>query len=357
MTLPRLSSNRLQALRNILAFLEERHPDDLVTEVSSLRQILRELSPLQTPFMEPTGSSAPPPASQAVKEFAVARNAVVECFRRGRTRRMAVRLLLRNLIQHIPEASSGSVLLHEPEDHTMRLGASYGLNNDRMRPFRLRVSPETMYAYPVFATQRPKIFTEDELTPHFSQQQLQLHRGRFYVQQMIVPMVRQAASVGLITISHYMAGHSFASRDLRLLQEVVAEVCDELFRFTEPWELGPEGMSEQEMQQLEACLEQVVYLKSKAPYLEVYEWGKSDSTLLLRATVKQLQEHFDDQELTQISRSCLVNPLFVRRAVKRVHPDFDLQLAPLQGAEGPSHLPIGRTHIATLQQKYPEWFQ
>ncbi len=132
----------------------------------------------------------------------------------------ATQLFIQQTVDAIRPDGSGSILLYHEEDNVMVVYASHGLDPKHTGRFEINVSPETLYTYDVFSTQQSKIFPLEELLPFQNEQTLRLHYGKSYVQQLVVPLVFQQRSIGLVTISHYTQEKPFTENDQKLVESL-----------------------------------------------------------------------------------------------------------------------------------------
>ncbi|MBF0286526.1 MAG: SpoIIE family protein phosphatase [SAR324 cluster bacterium] len=132
----------------------------------------------------------------------------------------ATQLFIQQTVDAIRPDGSGSILLYREKDNVMVVYASHGLDPQYTGHFEISVSPDTLYTYDVFASQQSKIFSLEELRPFQNEQTLRLHYGKSYVQQLVVPLVFQQRSIGLVTISHYTPDILFSNNDQNLLESL-----------------------------------------------------------------------------------------------------------------------------------------
>lgn len=123
-------------------------------------------------------------------------------------------------VQTVRAEGSGSILLYDERKNKLKFYASYGLDPQYVEKFEIVVSPETLYTYDVFISQQGKIIEFEELSPFQNEDTLKLHYGRKYLQQLVMPLVTQNKTIGLVTISHYDPELGFTDNDLQLLENI-----------------------------------------------------------------------------------------------------------------------------------------
>ncbi len=129
-------------------------------------------------------------------------------------------VFIEEAVKAIRPDGSGSILLYHPEDNTLQFYASYGLDPDYVSSYEIPVHPNTMYTYHCFHEQRTQVFEAEDLIDFRDRQTLVLHYGRPTVQQMVVPLISQNVSVGLVNLSHYDPRQPFTEGDQQMLENI-----------------------------------------------------------------------------------------------------------------------------------------
>jgi len=98
----------------------------------------------------------------------------------------------------------------------------------------------------------------------------------------------------------------------------------------------------------------VLYIHSTFPYCKIIcKAGETDS-LLLRTTLKELEEQFDGEDLLRIHKSYLINPIKVISISKKGSQDYEAILK--DNDDKTVKIPIGRKYHSSLKKVNPEWF-
>ncbi|MGK5094195.1 SpoIIE family protein phosphatase [Deltaproteobacteria bacterium TL4] len=132
----------------------------------------------------------------------------------------ATQIFIERTVNALRPDGSGSILLHNGKDDYLEIYASYGLDSEHAKRFRVKLSAETLYTYEVFVSQRSKIFERKELKKFQTEGTLRIHRGREIVQQMVIPLISKRKSIGLINISHYSPSNRFNQSDQFFLENL-----------------------------------------------------------------------------------------------------------------------------------------
>ncbi|MBF0237104.1 MAG: SpoIIE family protein phosphatase [SAR324 cluster bacterium] len=134
--------------------------------------------------------------------------------------KQATQVFIEQTVQAMRADGSGSIMLYREADNSLYFYAAYGLDPAYVKNFIIPVEPGKIYTYDVFKSQRSKIFNEEELKPYQNESTHKLHYQRYYLQQLVVPLVSQDKTIGLITISHYDADHLFQKEDQLFLESL-----------------------------------------------------------------------------------------------------------------------------------------
>jgi len=123
-------------------------------------------------------------------------------------------------VQVIREEGSGSILLYNEHHKTFVFYASYGLDPKYVKTFEIEVSPDNLYTFDVVNSQKGKILESEELVPFQNEKIAKLHYGRKYVQQLVVPMVSQGKTIGLVSVFQYDLENPFGEQDFQMLVSI-----------------------------------------------------------------------------------------------------------------------------------------
>lgn len=132
----------------------------------------------------------------------------------------ASQTFIEQAVKALRSDGSGSILIFDDHKNKLVFYASFGLAPQHIKKFEITVSPETLYTYEVFVSQKGKILDFDELDPFQNEKTMQLHFGRKYVQQIVMPLVSQDKTIGLVNVSHYNSDQLFTNDDFQLLEAI-----------------------------------------------------------------------------------------------------------------------------------------
>lgn len=352
-------TNRLKTIQSLLT----------AEEIGVLQRTARTL---ETCLSKPSTPNAPRSDARHKivalndKERATYANAVVAQFSQTQDIRIAARMLIRNLVELIPEAESGCIYLHREETNMLKLYVAYGLNLEFGNPPKTPLSPEALSCYDAYVSGRPAILGEDALTPFFTKSILELHEDRYYIQKMVMPLSYQNQVFGFIALYHYNAHQLFRDASLLLLEKIEKSISPHLFEvrnsplFREDKRLQDKDPMQvyhlRQLSQVENLQHRILYIKGETPYVLIRFFLKPERRpLMLRLSLKEIEADFHEDELLRINRSYLINPEKALYAERKTHPDYELLLR-TDSAEI-HRLPIGRSYIKTLRKKHPQWFR
>lgn len=107
-------------------------------------------------------------------------------------------------------------------------------------------------------------------------------------------------------------------------------------------------------QKISQYFSSVLYIHSTFPYCKIICKAKESNSLLLRTTLKELEQQFDGQDLLRIHKSYLINPIKVVAIEKKGSQDYEAVLR--DNDEDIVKVPIGRKYHSSLKQINPKWF-
>ena len=99
----------------------------------------------------------------------------------------------------------------------------------------------------------------------------------------------------------------------------------------------------------------VLYIQSTFPYCKIVCKAEDPDALLLRTTLKDLENQFDGNDLLRIHKSYLVNPIKVVSIAKKGNQDYEAVLK--DNDDNTVKVPIGRKYHSSLKQLNPRWFR
>ena len=127
-------------------------------------------------------------------------------------------------VQTICPEGSGSILLYEKKSNSFVFYASYGLAKDYVKTFEIEASAEKLYTYDIVISQQGRILRKEEIAPFQNEATLKLHFGRKYVEQLVMPIVSQNDTIGLVNISNYDEENAFKEIHLQSM----GTICNSL---------------------------------------------------------------------------------------------------------------------------------
>ena len=133
------------------------------------------------------------------------------------------------VVQTICPEGSGSILLYEEKRKSFVFYASYGLAPEYVKTFEIEASATKLYTYDIVTSRKGRILGKEEIAPFQNEATLQLHFGRKYVEQLVMPIVSQDETIGLVTISNYDEENPF--NDIHL--QSMDNICRSLSRHFE----------------------------------------------------------------------------------------------------------------------------
>ncbi len=98
----------------------------------------------------------------------------------------------------------------------------------------------------------------------------------------------------------------------------------------------------------------VLYIHSNFPYCKIICKAEESNSLLLRTTLKELENKFDGQDLLRIHKSYLVNPIKIISIAKKGSQDYEAMLK--DNDDQVVRIPIGRKYHSSLKKLNPKWF-
>jgi CheY-like chemotaxis protein len=107
-------------------------------------------------------------------------------------------------------------------------------------------------------------------------------------------------------------------------------------------------------QKISQYFSSVLYIHSTFPYCKIICKAEETNSLLLRTTLKELEEKFDGQDLLRIHKSYLVNPIKIVVIKKKGSQDYEAILR--DNNDSTVSIPIGRKYHAHLKRLNPKWF-
>lgn len=98
----------------------------------------------------------------------------------------------------------------------------------------------------------------------------------------------------------------------------------------------------------------VLFIHSTFPYCKIVCKAEEKESLLLRTTLKDLENQFDGQDLLRIHKSYLVNPIKVVSVERKGNQDYEAVLK--DNDEKIIKVPVGRKYHSSLRELNPNWF-
>ncbi|MGK5093112.1 adenylate/guanylate cyclase domain-containing protein [Deltaproteobacteria bacterium TL4] len=138
----------------------------------------------------------------------------------------ATDVFIEQVVNTLRPDGAGSVLLYDELMHHLTLHASYGLNQEYARNFIIKVSPETQYSYEVFESKQSQVINFKDLHLINTEEIKRLHKGRLFVQQLIIPLVSRDKCIGLLNLSHYDEAYLFSEGDLHFLENLALSLSN-----------------------------------------------------------------------------------------------------------------------------------
>ncbi len=131
----------------------------------------------------------------------------------------ATQLFIRRVVEVLRPDGSGSVLLYDSSKNVLALHASHGLSKEHARSIAYPATPEGVFSFEVFENQQSYVYEADML-PSFSYAVQQAHFNRPIAQQIVVPLIWELATIGLVTLTHYAPDKPFSDHDLAMLENL-----------------------------------------------------------------------------------------------------------------------------------------
>lgn len=103
-----------------------------------------------------------------------------------------------------------------------------------------------------------------------------------------------------------------------------------------------------ELHEILSRKKELLFIKSESGYSRIVDETRNPSKLIY-LRLRGIKDYFDDNFLLQVHRSWLINPDKVQMAVKITNQKYELKI-------GDHSIPIGKSYIAKLKEKYPIWF-
>jgi signal transduction histidine kinase/CheY-like chemotaxis protein len=100
--------------------------------------------------------------------------------------------------------------------------------------------------------------------------------------------------------------------------------------------------------QIRQKLNDVLYIRSQAPYCCIVYDAMEKNSLLLRTPIQNLDIFFEDRTLTRIHRSYLINPQNILSVQRKGIRDYEVQLKDNQGKQ--TTVPVGRSYHSTIKR-------
>ena len=98
----------------------------------------------------------------------------------------------------------------------------------------------------------------------------------------------------------------------------------------------------------------ILYVQSIFPYCKVVCKSNEEDALLIRTTLKNLENNFHEKDLLRVHRSYLINPLKIVSFHKKGNQDYSILLK--DNDSQTVMIPIGRKYQNTLRKLNPKWF-
>ncbi len=98
----------------------------------------------------------------------------------------------------------------------------------------------------------------------------------------------------------------------------------------------------------------ILYVKSHFPYCKIVCKTQETNSLLLRTSLKELEEQFKGQDLLRIHKSYIVNPIKIVSIRKKGNQDLVTILK--DNDDNTVTIPVGRKYHSTLKKLNPRWF-
>lgn len=98
----------------------------------------------------------------------------------------------------------------------------------------------------------------------------------------------------------------------------------------------------------------ILYIKAQFPICEVYCNTKEDPAMVVRTTLKQLEDSFNEKFLLRVHRSYLVNPEKIVGISKKGVQDYEMQIVDVK--ENILNIPIGRKYHEDMANRFPKFF-
>lgn len=107
-------------------------------------------------------------------------------------------------------------------------------------------------------------------------------------------------------------------------------------------------------QKISQYFSSVLYIHATFPYCKIICKAEETNSLLLRTTLKELEQQFDGQDLLRIHKSYLINPIKVVSISKKGSQDYEAILK--DNEDKVVRVPIGRKYHTSLKRLNPKWF-
>ncbi len=106
------------------------------------------------------------------------------------------------------------------------------------------------------------------------------------------------------------------------------------------------------MYQISKSLNDILFIKTEAPYCRIYLKSQKSTPKLLRTTFQSIEFHFKGRDLIRVHRCYLVNP----KAIISVFQQNREHKVLLKGKKHNVVIPIGRSYYLKLKKIYPDIF-
>ncbi|MBT4290342.1 MAG: response regulator transcription factor [Deltaproteobacteria bacterium] len=98
----------------------------------------------------------------------------------------------------------------------------------------------------------------------------------------------------------------------------------------------------------------ILYIKAQFPVCEVYCNTKDDPAMVVRTTLKVLEDSFNEKFLLRVHRSYLVNPEKIVGISKKGVQDYEMQI--IDNNDNIINIPIGRKYHEDMANRFPKFF-
>lgn len=127
---------------------------------------------------------------------------------------------IKRAVQTFCPRGSGSIMLYEKPRHCFVFYSSYGLDPKYVQYFEIEATKKALYTYDVVFSRQGRIMQQYELEPFQTEEILNIHYGRKYLQQLVLPIYSGNTTIGLVTLSNYRQEDTFGDWHLRSLENL-----------------------------------------------------------------------------------------------------------------------------------------